>query len=227
MSEPACDWRDFSRRATGSALFRDGVGNRLTRPTFWSAPMVSTQPFGTALSGRRPTVLRATATVACSDGSRTISWRPHQAIAGHLHQRIVVYPIGPGAQPGPIADELDLPDDGSGRRVSTRGLEPAGGARDSARSFRPMALSVARHARIDRAHIRHLRISVGRSRSGSSLVVWPCDAARRRSPSDAADRRAGRFPGHHRRAGAYGVHCWRLPIRWKPCTATTTSAGQR
>ena len=41
-------------------------------------------------------------------------------IAGHFHQRIIAYPVGPGSKPGWLAHQLDLPDDGDSDEAPPR-----------------------------------------------------------------------------------------------------------
>ncbi len=73
-------------------------------------------------------------------------------IAGHLRQRIIVYPIGPGAQPGRLLTnwicQMAVPDGAPPREDWNR----RAAQETSAGSIRPMALSLARHARPDRAN---------------------------------------------------------------------------
>ena len=88
-------------------------------------------------------------------------------IAGHFHQRIIVYPIGRGRSPAMLTNwicQMTVP----GRGAAARGLEPARVEGASAGRVRRVAVSMARHARADRA-TRNLRISPGRSRSGADM----------------------------------------------------------
>ena len=74
-------------------------------------------------------------------------------IAGHFHQRIIVYPIGPGSTPGSLRTNWICQTDGLGCRPAARGLEPARRERKSPGGIRRLAISLARHAGADRSHI--------------------------------------------------------------------------
>jgi len=104
-------------------------------------------------------------------------------VAGHFHQRIVLYPIGRMARPDQLLInwicQMTVPDEAPpredwNRRVPKDKVLAAFGAWKF------------------------------RSRSGSDLDVRARDADRRRRASDASERLAGRFAGDHRCACSHG-----------------------
>ncbi len=72
-------------------------------------------------------------------------------IAGHFHQRIIVYPVGRGAKPGQLLTNWICQMSVPGDSAAARGLEPARVERAGVGGIRRVAVSLARHACADRA----------------------------------------------------------------------------
>src|SRR5262249_1518764 len=123
-------------------------------------------------------------------------------ISGHFHRRVVVYPIGPAGAGKLLTNWL----------VQMTGADDMPGRGDwdkkgpAAKIFSATAhwrVALARRAWPGRTYGRHLRVSTRRPRPGGELDIWARHPHRRRRPSDAANRLAGRLPGGHRRACAH------------------------
>ena len=147
-------------------------------------------------------------------------------IAGHFHQRIIVYPIGRGTQRGRLLTnwvcQKSVPGPAPGREDWNRQTSKEKVLAEFG-SWRFPWLDMP--ALIEQTP-GNLRVPAGRPRSRRDLDKRPRHADRRCSPPDAAHRLASRFASHSRRANAHLRLARRRQILSRRCCATIPNVGQ-